>query len=392
MAAAGALTKTTSAQFRLEGGTLAVGAASTWNGGDICVITGGVMRLDATLTIATGGGNFVCNSGNGQVQVAAGGRLLKDSPGTSTVSTLLDNDGTVQAGQGTLSVAAAPAVATDAGAFLADTGAELTLAGIRTVNGRDRRCRARPHDRQRHAAERRHARPRGTHARQRHAHARRRHAGHHAAARDAVGRDVQRRPQPHHRHAHRDVGHAVRRTYRDRHRRVHEGHRRPAAARGRISFRPQADSTWTGGDICVITSAAFRIEATFTIGTGAGNFVCNSGNGQIQIVSGGRLHKTSGGTSTVSTLLDNDGTVQASSGVLSLAAGTGTDAGTFLATPSSPSPASARRPAGSGAPARPHHRERHPARRRDARPRRADRSTAARSRSTAPRPRRRSRS
>ena len=88
-----------------------------------------------------------------------------------------------------------------------------------------------------------------------------------------------------------------------------------------ISFRPQVDSTWTGGDICIITSSVFRIEATFTIGSGAGNFVCNSGNGQVQIVAGGRLHKTSGGTSTVSTLLDNDGTVQASSGVLSLAAG-----------------------------------------------------------------------
>ena len=76
-----------------------------------------------------------------------------------------------------------------------------------------------------------------------------------------------------------------------------------------ISFRPQIDSTWTGGDICIITAAVLRIEATFTIGTGAGNFVCNSGNGQVQVVSGGRLHKTSGGTSTVSTLLDNDGTV-----------------------------------------------------------------------------------
>ena len=133
VAAAGALTKTTGSQFRLEGGTLAVGTASTWNGGDICVITGGVMRLDATLTIATGGGNFVCNSGNGQVQVTAGGRLLKDSPGTSTVSTLLDNDGTVQAAQGTLSVAAAPALGADAGTFLADAGAELTFAGIRTL-------------------------------------------------------------------------------------------------------------------------------------------------------------------------------------------------------------------------------------------------------------------
>ena len=59
-----------------------------------------------------------------------------------------------------------------------------------------------------------------------------------------------------------------------------------------ISFRPQVDSTWTGGDICVITAAVLRIEATFTIGTGAGNFVCNSGNGEIQIVAGGRLQKS----------------------------------------------------------------------------------------------------
>ena len=42
----------------------------------------------------------------------------------------------MQAAQGTLSVAAAPAVAADTGTFLADAGAELTLAGIRTVNGR----------------------------------------------------------------------------------------------------------------------------------------------------------------------------------------------------------------------------------------------------------------
>ena len=134
LAAAGALTKTTGgAAADRRRRRVAIGAASTWNGGDICIITGGVMRLDATFTIATGAGDFVCNSGNGQVQVAAGGRLLKDSTGTSTVSTLLDNDGTVQAAQGTLSVAAAPAVATDAGTFLADAGAELTFAGIRTV-------------------------------------------------------------------------------------------------------------------------------------------------------------------------------------------------------------------------------------------------------------------
>ena len=52
LAAAGALTKTTGGQMRIEGGTVAIGAASTWNGGDICIITGGVMRLDATFTIA----------------------------------------------------------------------------------------------------------------------------------------------------------------------------------------------------------------------------------------------------------------------------------------------------------------------------------------------------
>ncbi len=331
LAAAGALTKTTSAQLRIEGGTLAVGTASTWNGGDICVLTGGVMRLDATLTIATGGGNFVCNSGNGQVQVAAGGRLLKDSPGTSTVSTLLDNDGTVQAAQGTLSVAAGPAVAADAGAFLADTGAELTLAGIRTVNGRVGGAGlirttasvtlpsgaildpaaltldsgtltldgATPAT----------TLPLVTLSGGTFSGARNRIIGTLTATSGTLS-----------------GGHTA--TVTGAFTKATGGQMRLEDA---ISFRPQADSTWTGGDICVLTSAAFRIEATFTIGTGAGNFVCNSGNGQIQVVAGGRLHKTSGGTSTVSTLLDNDGTVQASTGVLSLAAGTGTDAGTFLA-------------------------------------------------------------
>ena len=289
------------------------------------------MRLDATLTIATGGGNFVCNSGNGQVQVAAGGRLLKDSPGTSTVSTLLDNDGTVQAAQGTLSVAAAPAVATDAGAFLADTGAELTLAGIRTVNGRVGGAGlvrttasvtlpsgatldpaaltldsgtltldgATPAT----------TLPLVTLSGGTFSGARNRTIGALTATSGTLS-----------------GGHIA--TVTGAFTKATGGQMRLEDS---ISFRPQADSTWTGGDICVLTSAVFRIEATFAIGTGAGNFVCNSGNGQIQIVSGGRLHKTSGGTSTVSTLLDNDGTVQASTGVLSLAAGTGTDAGTFLA-------------------------------------------------------------
>ncbi len=329
LAAAGALTKTTSAQLRIEGGTLAVGAASTWNGGDICVITGGVMRLDATFTIATGGGNFVCNSGNGQVQVAAGGRLLKDSPGTSTISTLLDNDGTVQAAQGTLSVAAAPAVATDTGTFLAES--ELTFAGIRTVTGR---IGGAGHVRTTASvtlpggatldpaaltldsgtltldgATPATTLPLVTLSGGTFSGARNRTIGTLTATSGTLS-----------------GGHTA--TVTGTFTKATGGQMRLEDS---ISFRPQADSTWSGGDICVITSAAFRIEATFTIGTGAGNFVCNSGNGQVQVVSGGRLHKTSGGTSTVSTLLDNDGTVQASSGVLSLAAGTGTDTGTFVA-------------------------------------------------------------
>ncbi len=333
LAAAGALTKTTTSQLRIEGGTVAVGAASTWNGGDICIITGGVMRLDATLTIAGGGGNFVCNSGNGQVQVSAGGRLLKDSTGTSTVSTLLDNDGTVQAAQGTLSVAAAPAVATDAGAFLADTGAEITLAGIRTVNGRvggtglirttasvtlpsgatldpaaltldsgtltlDGATPAT-------------TLPLVTLSGGTFSGARNRTIGTLTATSGTLS-----------------GGHTA--TITGTFTKATGGQMRLEDA---ISFRPQAASAWTGGDICVITGATFRIEATLSINTGAGNFVCNSGNGQVQVVSGGRLHKTSGGTSTVSTLLENDGTVQASSGVLSVAAApaVSSDAGTFLA-------------------------------------------------------------
>ena len=333
LAAAGALTKTTASQLRIEGGTVAVGAASTWNGGDICIITGGVMRLDATLTIASGGGNFVCNSGNGQVQVTAGGRLLKDSTGTSTVSTLLDNDGTVQAAQGTLSVAAAPAVGTDAGAFLADTGAELTLAGIRTVNGRvggtglirttasvtlpsgatldpaaltldsgtltlDGATPAT-------------ALPLVTLSGGTFSGARNRTIGALTATSGTLS-----------------GGHTA--TITGTFTKATGGQMRLEDA---ISFRPQAASAWTGGDICIITGAVFRIEATLSINSGAGNFVCNSGNGQVQVVSGGRLHKTSGGTSTVSTLLENDGTVQASSGVLSVAAApaVSSDGGTFLA-------------------------------------------------------------
>ena len=333
LAAAGALTKTTGGQMRIEGGTVAIGAASTWNGGDICIITGGVMRLDATFTIASGAGGFVCNSGNGQVQVAAGGRLLKDSTGTSTISTLLDNDGTVQAAQGTLSVAAAPAVAADAGTYLADAGAELTLAGIRTVNGRVGGAGlvrttasvtlpsgatldpaaltldsgtltldgATPAT----------TLPLVTLAGGTFSGARNRTVGTLTATSGTLS-----------------GGHTV--TVTGPFTKATGGQMRLEDA---ISFRPQVDSTWTGGDICVITGAVFRIEATFAINSGAGNFVCNSGNGQVQIVAGGRLHKTSGGTSTVSTLLENDGTAQASSGVLSVAGSpaVSSDAGAFLA-------------------------------------------------------------
>ncbi|HEX6020343.1 MAG TPA: hypothetical protein VFZ00_00010 [Solirubrobacter sp.] len=335
LAASGTLTKTTASQLRIEGGTVAVGAASTWNGGDICIITGGVLRLDATLTIATGAGSFVCNSGNGQVQVGPSGRLLKDSTGTTTVSTLLDNDGTVQAAQGTLSLSAAPALATDAGLFTADAGAELTFAGIRTLS---------PAGRIGGAGTARFTAnvtlPEG-------------------ATLDPAALTLDSGTLTLDGAApattlplvtlsggtfsgarNRSIGtlNVTSGTLSGSHTATVTGAFTKTTGgqlrlEDSVSFRPQIDSTWTGGDICVINSAVFRIEATFTIGSGAGNFVCNSGNGQVQVAAGGRLRKTSGGTSTVSTLLENDGIVQASSGTLTVsgAPAVSTDAGTFLA-------------------------------------------------------------
>ena len=317
--------------MRLEDGvSLRPPAGATWTGGDICIVSAAALRLDATFTIGSGAGNFVCNSGNGQVQIVAGGRLHKTSGGTSTVSTLLENDGTVQASSGVLSVAGAPAVSSDAGTYLADAGAELTLAGIRTVTGR---IGGAGHVRTTAGV----TLPGGatldpaaltldsgtltldgaapatalglvTLSGGTFSGARNRSIGTlNATAGTLSGGHVA------------TITGAFTKTTGGQ-MRLEDG----------ISLRPQIDAAWTGGDICIISSAALRIEATFTIGSGAGNFVCNSGNGQVQIVAGGRLHKTSGGTTTVSTLLDNDGTVQGSSGVLSLAAGPGTDAGTFL--------------------------------------------------------------
>ena len=84
--------------------------------------------MEATFTIATRAGGFVCNN-TGQIQVATGGRLLKNSGGTTTVSTVLDNDGTVQAAQGTLSLPAGPG--SDTGVFLANAAAVLIFSGAR---------------------------------------------------------------------------------------------------------------------------------------------------------------------------------------------------------------------------------------------------------------------
>ena len=81
-----------------------------------------------------------------------------------------------------------------------------------------------------------------------------------------------------------------------------------------ISVRPQLDATWTGGDICIITAATLRISATWTIGTGAGGFVCNSGNGEIQILASGRLQKSPAGATTIATRTLNAGTIPVGTG------------------------------------------------------------------------------
>ena len=81
-----------------------------------------------------------------------------------------------------------------------------------------------------------------------------------------------------------------------------------------VSVRPQLDTTWTGGDICIITGAVLRISATWTIGTGAGQFVCNSGNGEIQVMAGGRLQKSPAGATTIATRTVNAGAVTVGTG------------------------------------------------------------------------------
>ena len=332
--AGGALTKTTGSQLRIENGaTVAVGADSSWSGGDTCVTSGGVLRLEATFTIATGAGGFTCNN-TGQIQVVTGGRLLKNSGGTTTVSTLLDNDGTVQAAQGTLSVAAAPTSSADTGTFLADAGAELTLTGARALGATARIGGA------------------GT-------------ARVTASITLPAGATLDPATLTLDSGTLSLDGAAPATTLPQvnlsggtfsgiRNRTITSLTATSGTLAGNhiatvtgaftkstggqmrledgVSFRPEGTSTWSGGDFCITTTGVLRLASTFTIATGAGGFVCNN-TGQIQVVAGGRLHKTSGGTTTVSTLLDNDGTVQASQGTLSVAAApaAATDAGTFLA-------------------------------------------------------------
>ncbi len=97
----GSFAKNAAGQLRIEDNTvLAPQVDATFSAGSFCLLSGAVLRLDHTLTIAPGAANFDCNSGGSQIQILTGGSLQRSSAGTTTISTSTVNAGTVAPGTG----------------------------------------------------------------------------------------------------------------------------------------------------------------------------------------------------------------------------------------------------------------------------------------------------
>jgi hypothetical protein len=58
---------------------------------------------------------------------------------------------------------------------------------------------------------------------------------------------------------------------------------------GGITLHDTADTTWSGGDICLTSASTFQIDHPLHIGTGAGGFNCTSGDSLVDVLSGGSV-------------------------------------------------------------------------------------------------------
>jgi hypothetical protein len=82
-----------SGRLGVSSGRFVVGADTIWNGGDICLSNGSVLRVEHTLAIHSGAGD-VCGTG-GSIELSKEGRLERAGPGTTAFSRPVANAGTI---------------------------------------------------------------------------------------------------------------------------------------------------------------------------------------------------------------------------------------------------------------------------------------------------------
>jgi hypothetical protein len=75
---------------------------------------------------------------------------------------------------------------------------------------------------------------------------------------------------------------------------------------GGVTVRPQLDSSWTTGDICITNGSTLRFEHELDVAVGAGSFNCSSNDSLVQVAQTG-LIDVAGGTRTWFSQIDDDG-------------------------------------------------------------------------------------
>ena len=110
--------------------TLAINGTATWSGtGNLCIADGA--NLDVAGSLTANNAQFVYNCtglGTPKLNVLAGGTLAKGATGTTNVSVPFDNDGTVAASAGVLSLDAGSGTGSHSGTWTPGAGSIIDLA------------------------------------------------------------------------------------------------------------------------------------------------------------------------------------------------------------------------------------------------------------------------
>jgi len=128
----GSFVKSSGNQLTVTGGITILPAIDvTWNAGDICITDGSTLRLDHKLDIAATAGAFNCSSADSLVRVSQTG-AIDVAGGTRGWFSQVDNDGLVKLDAGSLTLGAA-SPNTDGGTWSIAAPSTLTINASRTL-------------------------------------------------------------------------------------------------------------------------------------------------------------------------------------------------------------------------------------------------------------------